>query len=319
MSYTLKTKTKSERYAKIFVFALGILFIDIAIHMYLEFPYAVTYLGNFQFEISNAWYWQVSNDGAFWSLFFFIFNDHLRYVVVYFITPAFFYVIGMILIEIPKKQIIINLGIYLALSFTFNQILVFTLFEWMRIFLFPLINFLILEMIELGHWYLSTFRAKKVRSPLLFALGVLIVDIGFENLVLFPRSVTYLGNLQWTLSNAWFWEFTFDGNIFFLLSFIISISFFIYIIIYILCPFLLFVIGQLLLGNKSKIALKNLLFYGLPLVIGINVIGVFFILPFLVLVLPPIITWLIFLPINVIIWQVAFKEAQTVKTSTFMF
>lgn len=319
MDFTIKLISKKDKFYKIFIFSLGILLIDITINMFIEFPYAVAYLGNFQFETSNAWYWQLSNDGAWWDLFFFINNDLIRYIFVYIILPGVFYIVGLLLIETPKRKIIQLLPIYILLTILFNQILAFTLFEWMRITFLPPINFLIVEAIEYGYWYLSTYKSKKVKTPILFVLGVLILDSGFEHLFLFPRSVHYLGNLQWELSNAWFWEFAFDGNMFYLLNFIISNTFIIFIIIYLILPFILFLTGQLLLGNTIKVTLKNYLYYGLPLTLFVNILLVFYILPYIVAIIPPIFIWLMFLGLNIIVWNIAFKKAKTVRTYNLKF
>lgn len=288
------------------LFALGIVCIDIAIDYILAFPFAVHYLGSFTFELSNGWYWQIATDGAFWDLTSFLQDGILQYLIIYFVIPALFYSAGLLLIKVPFKKMAIRIGIYLGISVLLNQLLPFTLFEPMRVTLPPILNLLIISVIEYFYWFFSlrASQSKELKSIYLFALGAFLISLMTTLLFSFPRSIHFLGNFQFEISNAWFWEFSLDGTLFYYLNMVIPSSLVSYAIIFTLLPIPFFIIGQLLIGNSVKIAFKNYLIYGLTSTLLINVLLVFFVLPSLVLVVPPILLWLLFLLFNFLIWKI---------------
>jgi hypothetical protein len=304
------------RLREVILFALGILLLDFAIDFVLAFPFAVTYLGNYQFQISNGWYWQISTDGAFWSITPFFSNYIIRYIFVYFVVPGLFCIVGLLLIKVPKNRAARILLLYLGASVLLNILFPFTVFEFMRVTFPPIINLLMVMILQYLFWYLLLCRSqsREITSIRTFVLGVLLISYVISLLFMFPKSLQFLGNYQFGLSNAWFWEFSLDGNLFYYLSPLLINSFIIYIIIYVIFPLILFIPGQLLLGSSLKGAFRKYLIYGLPATLFVNLLLTFAVLPLIVSSLSPIILWLIFLSLNAFVWKMRIRVTPEPKT-----
>jgi hypothetical protein len=301
----LKAETKQR-----ILFSLGILFLDIAIDYILAFPFAVHYLGNYQFTISNGWYWQLATDGAWWSSTTFFSNYIIQYLFVYLIIPGLFCIAGLLLVKVSKTKLLRILLLYIGLSVMLNLLLPVTLFESMRITLPPLVNLFIIFIFQYLFWYLLLYfsQSGEIKTRYMFIAGVILINYVTILIFTFPKSIQFLGDFQFSLSNAWFWEFSLDGNFFYYLSPLITNSFLLYTIIYLILPIAFFIPGQLLMGSPLKATLKNYLLWCLPLTLFINLLLAFFVLPSIAMVVPPLVLWMIFLSINIVAWKIRVKE-----------